>query len=196
MLYHRGASPTKPCKHVPNLPHQILGQNPKFQIWFLGYAGHILHIIVRYAPVGFYASPQNNRVIGVCARFARAQIWFGHPRFGSMAGWHIYPYDRSISSVMMWERCMMLLHSKWMNIGSAIDVSLCLVCTLFDKSLVVWFAFGLHLNIHWDLAFICMWFGMAKPRRNQKHNWPNHMQTKIDFFSKMPSGAFRDRTRV
>jgi len=83
---HRGASPTKPCKHVPNLPHQILGQNPKFQIWFLGYAGHILHIIVRYAPVGFYASPQNNRVIGVCTRFARAQIWFGHPRFGSMAG--------------------------------------------------------------------------------------------------------------
>ena len=54
-----------------------------------------------------------------------------------------------------------------MNNGSGIDVSLGLVCNWFDKSLVNWFAFGLHPNIHWGLAVICMWFGM-----------PNNVETK------------------
>ena len=83
-----------------------------------------------------------------------------------------------------------------MNNGSGIDISLGLVCTWFDKSLVNWFAFGLHPNTNWGLAVICLWFGMAKPRRNQIHNWPNHMQTKIDFFSKMPFAPVGNRTRV
>jgi hypothetical protein len=49
-----------------------------------------------------------------------------------------------------------------MNIGSVIKVYLNFVRTWFDKSLGIWFASGLHPNIHFGLAFICMWFGMAK----------------------------------
>jgi hypothetical protein len=60
----------------------------------------------------------------------------------------------------------------------------------------IWFASGLHPNIHWGLALISMWFGMAKPRRNQKNEWPNHMQTKNDFFSKTPPISVGDRSRV
>ena len=72
-----------------------------------------------------------------------------------------------------------------MNIGLVIDVYLNLVCTWFDKSLDIWFASGLHPNIHYSLALICMWFGHAKHRRNQKPDWPNHMQTnKKDFVAK------------
>ena len=66
-----------------------------------------------------------------------------------------------------------------MKIGSVIDVCLILVWTWFDKSLVIWFASGLHANILLGLALICMWFGKAEPHTNQKYGMAKQHANKI-----------------